>query len=197
MKLVVCSLVVLMIVVGIVLSFWFSVTETLGILGFSIALLNASHNLWEKDVEKKSKEAEKQERVETTLGIGNDHNFGPVLHVKLYNPSHTKQLPIQSVTISYLWEGKDFTEPLSTYRDEEGKTIERQIMVDIEPNKSRTFIFFDSHHPGGASKSPDEKLRLTISTHAGIIKEFPAETLKPLIEMLVREQYNFRMKPRR
>ncbi len=155
--------------------------DTIAFVGCTLAVCKIGLDLVKEYQEKRAKEEEKQERVETSLAfVETDHNSLVLLRMKvtLFNPSHKVPLRIKTVSLQYTEGSK--TRLLHLYTNVRASESSGRFQgytgdasVDIEPRKSATFCALHGQLSqavcDGVSSSTADDLEIVVSSHVGPI----------------------------
>lgn len=162
--------------------------DTIAFVGCTLAVCKIGLDLVKEYQEKRAKEEEKQERVETSLAfVETEHKTLVLLrmNVTLFNPSHKVLLRIKTVSLRYtegiktrllhLYTNVRASESSGCFQGYTGDAS-----VDIEPRKSATFCALHQRLTqavcdGVASSTPDD-LEIVVSSHVGPIDRIDGET---------------------
>lgn len=153
------------------------ITETLGILGFCMALIKISYDLVEKELERRAKEEEKRERVTAEISYNPDEHQ---MEVRIFNPSHSKVVPLEAVQLISLFGKEEITRWL---RSNDGFQS-----IDLEARHSAIFTTrYDIGEIEKVSRLPPDKVWISILSHGGEIERIKGEKVIPILERMVAE----------
>jgi hypothetical protein len=155
--------------------------DTIAFVGCTLAVCKIGLDLVKEYHEKRAKEEEKQERVETSLAfVETEHKTLVLLRMKvsLFNPSHKVPLRIKSVSLRYKEGSKAGLLHLYTNVRASGSSASihgytGDLSFDIEPRKSASFTALHGHLTqavcDGVSSSTPDDLEIVVSSHVGPI----------------------------
>jgi hypothetical protein len=174
----------LLAIVGVVAAIAFvyrmPIPETLGMLGFFIALIKIGYDLVEKELERRGKEEDKRERVTAEISYNPDEHE---MEVRVFNPSHSKVVPLEAVQLKCLFGSEENTRWLRTTINNESREA-----IDLEKRKSAVFTdFSDIVDIERICRLSADNVWISISSHAGEIERIKGERIIPILERMVAE----------